>query len=199
MFLGNLFIVGAVLMLIFTFGPAIKEEIGYKINELFQIKYSVEPFSSDRQITPASTDFGIVIPKLAANAPVFANVNPFNKSEYLSVLKSGVAHAKGTALPGEEGNVYLFAHSTDSFLNVGRYNAVFYLIGKLEKGDEIDIFYKGERFKYEVVEKKVVPSADIKYLRNTKNKEEMLTLQTCYPPGTTLKRLIVISKKVAID
>ena len=32
---------------------------------------------------------------------------------------------KGTALPNEtNGNVYLFAHSTDSLLNVGRYNAV---------------------------------------------------------------------------
>lgn len=197
--LGNLLILGAALMLIFTFGPAIKEEVGYKLNELFQIRYSVEPFSSDRQIIPESTDFGIVIPKLAANAPIFANVNPLNKSEYLSVLQKGVAHAKGTALPGEEGNVYLFAHSTDSFLNVGRYNAVFYLIGKLEPGDEIDVFYKGERFKYEVVEKKVVPSQDIKYLRNTKNQQELLTLQTCYPPGTTLKRLIVIAKKVTIN
>ena len=52
----------------------------------------------------------------------------FNKNEFLPVLRKGIAHAKGTALPNEtNGNVYLFAHSTDSLLNVGRYNAVFTL------------------------------------------------------------------------
>jgi hypothetical protein len=40
---------------------------------------------------------------------------------------NGVAHAKGTVFP-HKGNIYLFAHSTDNWWNVGRYNAVFYLL-----------------------------------------------------------------------
>ena len=105
-----------------------------------------------------------------------------------------MAHAKGTAYPGQKGNVYLFAHSTDAFYNVGRYNAVFYLIGKLENGDEIDIYYKDQKIVYEVYEKKVVGADDIKYLGNLGDRNT-LTLQTCYPPGTTLKRLVVVASQ----
>jgi sortase A len=144
------------------------------------------------KILPPNMDFSIVIPKIEASAPVVAAVDPYNEKEFLSALRNGVAHAKGTSYPGSEGNVYIFAHSTDAFYNVGRYNAVFYLIGKLEKGDEIDIYYKGQLYSYEVFDKKVVPPSAIEYLNKVKG-EERLTLQTCYPPGTTINRLIVLA------
>lgn len=84
----------------------------------------------------------------------------------------------------------------DAFYNVGRYNAVFFLLGKLENGDEIDIFYNNERYKYQVINKKVVnPEAVAEYLRENSG-QQTLTLQTCYPPGTTLRRLIVVAKKI---
>ena len=124
-------------------------------------------------------------------------ISPFDSKGYLPVLKEGVAHAKGTGFPGGGRNIYLFAHSTDSFLNFRQYNAVFYLLGKLENGDEIDIFYKNSLFRYEVIEKKVVFPEAIHYLDS--DEEEILTLQTCYPPGTTLKRLIVRAKKKEIN
>jgi sortase A len=108
-------------------------------------------------------------------------------------LKKGVAHARGSVFPGEEGNTYIFAHSTDAFYNVGVYNAVFYLLGKLKPGDEIDVFYKGKLYIYKVYEVKVVEASELKYLGKQKEKST-LTLQTCYPPGTTLKRLIVLAE-----
>jgi len=194
---GNLLILVAFFILFFTFGPAIKNELVYKTRQIADIKYTLEPNpdSRERKLEPPNKDFSIVIPKIAAVAPVFADVDAQDSTKYLSVLKQGVAHAKGTAYPGEFGNTYLFAHSTDAFYNVGRYNAVFYLLGKLEKGDEIDIFYKGERIKYEVSEITVVEPTAVKYLGNVGN-WNTLTLQTCYPPGTTLKRLVVIANQI---
>jgi LPXTG-site transpeptidase (sortase) family protein len=109
-----------------------------------------------------------------------------------------VAHAAGTALPGEGGNVYLFAHSTDAFYNVGKYNAVFYLLGKLSKGDEVFIYYQGEKIRYVVALVKVVKPTDIQYLAGDSDKNT-LTLQTCYPPGTTIDRLVVIANQVDIS
>ncbi len=183
---GNLLILAAGFILFFTFGPAVKEETEYTVRQTFKI---------EKDLTPPNTDFSIVIPKIGAVAPVIANTDPFDPKKYLSVLYKGVAHAEGTALPGEFGNTYLFAHSTDAFYNVGRYNAVFYLLGKLEKGDKIEIYYKGEKIEYEVAEKKIVGPEAVKYLGKL-GEWNTLTLQTCYPPGTTLRRLIVIANQI---
>lgn len=174
------------LILAFIFTPVVGEEIKYEKNKIFDTKVD---------LTPPNKDFSIVIPKIAAVAPVIPNVDSQNKNAYLSALRRGVAHAKGTAYPGGPGNVYLFAHSTDTFYNVGRYNAVFYLIGKLQNGDEIDIYYQGKLIKYEVTQKRVVGANDVKYLGKI-DSENTLTLQTCYPPGTDLKRLVVIAREV---
>ena len=195
-------IVVSLSILIYIFGPVLKEETKYNFDKLAKVKYIVgqeETLNSfEKPLVAPNTDFSIVIPKIAAAAPVVPDVNSQDKFEYLKALRSGVAHAAGTAYPGEPGNVYLFAHSTDSFLNVNQYNAVFYLIGKLKAGDEIDIFYQGRLIKYEVTEKKVVAPDDVKYLGSLGD-EKTLTLQTCYPPGTTLKRLIVVAKQVVTD
>jgi sortase A len=146
-----------------------------------------------RVLTPVDTDFGIIIPKIAANAKVVPLVDAGNYDSYMKALKIGVAHAQGTRFPGEGGNIYLFAHSTDNFWNVGRYNAIFYLLKELDKGDEVDLFYQGRRYVYKTTEKKIVESSDTQYLTEISGSEQV-TLQTCWPPGTTLKRLIIIAK-----
>jgi LPXTG-site transpeptidase (sortase) family protein len=143
-------------------------------------------------LSPISSQFGIVIPKIGANAAIIPNVDSGNQVEYLAALKAGVAHAKGTVFPGVPGNIYLFAHSTDAFWNVGRYNAVFYLLNKLENGDEIDIFYQGIRHKYRVINILTVDPSQTRYLTQLLSYEQ-LTLQTCWPPGTTLKRMLVMA------
>jgi sortase A len=199
LFLSNLLILGGVAILLLIFGSPVFQEVRYQVSRLRRVEYRVleskeEPIEKSKAIliVPESRDFGIVIPKINANARIFANIDPFNELEFLPVLKKGVAHAKETSFPGHGKNIYLFAHSTDAFYNVGRYNAVFYLIGKLKEGDEIDIYYKDRLFKYFVFEKKVVDPRATKYLEP--GNEEILTLQTCYPPGTTLKRLVVRAK-----
>lgn len=186
--LGNILIFVCLTILLFTFGQVATEEVEYQTRTVLQISYP------EKDLTPPNTEFSIVIPKIGASAPVVENVDPFDPNQYLPALFKGVAHAKGTAYPGAFGNTYIFAHSTDSFYNVGRYNAVFYLIGKLEKGDEIDIYYKGEKIVYEVEEKKVVGADAVKYLGKL-GEWNTLTLQTCYPPGTTLKRLVVVANQ----
>lgn len=181
--IGNLLILVAVTILIFTFWPVAKEEVKYDLSQTFHISPT---------LTIPNKDFSIIIPKIGAAAPIIDNVDSQIPANYLPALKKGVAHAKGTAYPGEVGNTYLFAHSTDSFLNVNRYNAVFYLIGKLQKGDEIDVWYKGKEYKYAVSDKRVVAPNASEYL-GPQGMGNTLTLQTCYPPGTTIGRLVVIS------
>lgn len=162
-----------------------------KLAELLQMK-QIEI------LKPEDPEFSIVIPKVGANARVIANVNPASQKEYSEALKRGVAHASNTKLPGEGGHVFLFAHSTDYWWNVGTYNAVFYLLYKLDKGDEVDIFYKRHRFTYHVIGSEVIQPSQVEYLTRKSNKE-FLTLQTCWPPGTTLERLVVFAVPSSVD
>jgi len=145
--IGLLLIIGSLLLIGLIYGPVLKEEFRYQasIIELPQ-----------EGITPESEEFGLVIPKIGVNAKVFSNVDANNPKEYLPLLTQGVAQAKGSSFPGGEGNVFIFAHSADTPLNITRYNAIFYLIGKLEPGDKIIIYFQQVEYNYEVFEKKVL-------------------------------------------
>lgn len=169
-----------------TFGQMANEEQQRKLASEEAQKYGVP------------TDFSIVIPKIAAAAWVVPNVNSANEEEYLAALKLGVSHALGTAFPGNKGTIYLFAHSTNILTNVSKYNAIFYQLKDLEAGDKVIIFYTGKEFIYQVTDKQIVGAKDISWLTDPPagGGEEKLVLQTCWPPGTSLKRLIVIAKPV---
>ncbi len=208
-FLGGVLIIFSLLGLCLIFGKVLFYESEYQVKQVLNIKNNVNDASNGEgkdvsfnakifssELAPPNFDFSIVIPKIGASAPVVADVDPFNEGEFTKALRKGVAHAKGTSLPGDIGNVYIFAHSTDAFYNVGRYNAVFYLIGKLEEGDEIYLYYKGTKYTYSVFDKMVVDPNALQYLGVIEPNVSTLTLQTCYPPGTSLRRLIVLSRKI---
>lgn len=152
--------------------------------------------SSENTIIPVSTEYGIVIEKINANARIVANVNPGNESEYTQALTQGVAAALGSTPPGEPGNLYLFSHSTDAPWNIVRYNAIFYLLRELAPGDRVIIFYQNRRYDYIVFDKAIAKPTDVSYLTN-KYDYPVLTLQTCDPPGTLLNRLIIRAKLVS--
>lgn len=144
-------------------------------------------------IKPVSTEFGLVIEKINANAKIVANVDPGVEKEYIAALREGIAQAKGSTEPGEDGNLFLFSHSTDAPWNIVRYNAIFYLLRELEPGDRVIVFYKDRRYDYIVFDKTTVPGTDLTFLTNRYDRP-VLTLQTCDPPGTVLNRLIVRAK-----
>jgi sortase A len=139
-------------------------------------------------------NYSIYIPKILAKSRVIPNVDVGERKEYEWALKLGVAEAAGLSHPGHRGTTYLFAHSVGTRADFARYNAIFYLLHKLEAGDGIEVVYKGELFKYHVETKEVVAANELKYL-TPQNEEERLVLQTCYPPGTTWKRLVVVAKR----
>lgn len=180
---GSFLIVASLILFIFIFAPVAKVEINYSLNK---------PKLTINQIKPLDKTFGIVIPKINANAKIIANVDPYNSNIYQLALTKGVAQAKGSAIPSEIGNMFLFSHSSANLLEATRYNSVFYLLSKLEKQDEIYIFYKNVKYKYVVSETKIVDAKDVSYL-NPESKVRTLTLMTCWPPGTNYKRLLVIA------
>ncbi|OGM88323.1 hypothetical protein A2614_00420 [Candidatus Woesebacteria bacterium RIFOXYD1_FULL_40_21] len=198
----------AVISIIFTLGPVVKEEVLYDLGfKKFQVPYSQADLAKADSIVQVQKEaaiygvgsyFSVIVPKIGAYSDIVANVDASDEKEYLSALEKGVAHAKGTYFPGQGENIFLFSHSTDSPVNIARYNAVFYLLGKLETGDKIIVFFADKKYEYRVEEKKVVAANDTSWLTN-KGQGERLILQTCDPPGTTWKRLLVIAKPVRVD
>jgi sortase A len=189
----------SVLFLVLIFYPVVREEIKYQFSAkgnnvvVETTSQAGENKLADKNvIVPVDTDFGIVIPKISANTKVIADVDWKDSQKYQRSLTQGVAQAKGTANPGEEGNLFIFAHSGADFLEANRYNAVFYLLDKMEQGDEIDIFFQGQKYTYVVTDRKTINAEEIKYMDATPG-QKTLTLMTCWPAGTTLKRMVVMA------
>lgn len=180
----SLVFLGASLLLL-IYWPVAKEEVRYAVSN--PAKNTIQT------IIPVDKQFGIVIPKIGANAHVIANIDPYNQRQYEIALTKGVAHAKGSALPNQAGNVFIFAHSAGNFYEANQFNAVFYLLDKLQKGDEIYLFYQNQKLKYTVTDKKTVDASAVNYLSKG-GTDQTLTLMTCWPPGTTFKRLLILAK-----
>lgn len=146
--------------------------------------------ATPEEAIPVDTSFGIVIPKIGANSRVIPNVDPYEEAVYQQSLTLGVAHAAGTVFPGDTGNMFIFAHSAATPVDADIYNAVFYLLTKLEKGDPVYVFYLNQRYIYIVDEVKIVNEEEVSYLQSSSDKKT-ITLMTCWPAGTTARRLLV--------
>ncbi len=218
-FLGYFIFFTGLIGFIFILGPLVQAEAKYRTDKIFGVRRTLSTniiTSSDTPpspgvegpssfnnvsakeniITPVSTDYGIVIEKINANAKIIANVDPADEKAYVAALTSGVAEASGSTPPGQPGNLYLFSHSTDAPWNIIRFNAIFYLLKELEVGDKVVIFRNNVRYDYVVFDKNIASPNDISYLTNRYD-APVLTLQTCDPPGTLLRRLIVRAKLVS--
>jgi LPXTG-site transpeptidase (sortase) family protein len=138
---------------------------------------------------------GITIPSLFIDEPVIYNVDPNNEIVYLEALRNGIAHASGTTFPGAGGLGYYFAHSSTPTL-VRQFNAIFYLLDKLAIGDEVYIFHDGTRYDYKIFAKQITDPTDLSFLHH-QYETETIVLQTCWPPGTTTKRLLVFARRTS--
>lgn len=104
-------------------------------------------------------------------------------------LDWGIGHLPGSAMPGEDGNVVLIGHN---FIAGGKIH--FTLLHKAAVGDSIYLFSNGKRYLYQINGRKIVEPSDIEVAQKSPTAE--LTMITCYPPGTTKKRLVMTAKPV---
>lgn len=148
--------------------------------------------ATDSHSIASFEDFHLVIPILSLDAPVIADVDGSNREEYFKALENGVAHFKGTAKPGEGSNIFIFGHSSFYRNKPGNYKEIFKDLEKVKSGDEIILWYQKKEFRYQVSEIKVVNPDQVSVLQPTS--KEQVTLMTCVPPRTTLKRLIIIAQ-----
>lgn len=204
---GNALILIALISIFYTFWPLISVTSRHFADDITGKKFEAaqaqtfgdllnKKDENIKVLAPKDPNFSLIVEKIGADAPIVPNVDPANKDIYTQALRRGVAHALGTSFPGHPGVTYLFAHSTDTIFNVPRYNAIFYLLGDMKAGDRIVVFFAGKRYDYTVTEVKITDAEDVSYL-TMQTQNQILVLQTCYPPGTSWKRLLIIAKPAA--
>lgn len=206
---GNFIFLTGLQILVFSHAPILYSELKFALNPPRNYPVatkehqdgSIEVENKDDSnivaFEPVNPNYSIIIGKIGVNAPVVEDVSMVNQAEYSEALRYGVAHARGTALPGEEGNSFLFAHSSLNFWQLGPYATVFNLLNKLEDGDLVTVYYDGKPYVYQVFENTVIPGWNTEPFYEEYD-ESVLTLITCDPPGSTVNRRVIKAKFVNV-
>lgn len=139
--------------------------------------------------------YNLLIPKISVTAPIIINVDGNNKDEYNKALENGVAQLKGSALPGRNGNAFVFGHSSYLADKPGNYKEIFKNMNDLNPGDLFEVQSKSARYVYRITNKKVVEPNDVSVAEQNVSIKQM-TLMTCWPVGTTKQRMIVVGELV---
>jgi LPXTG-site transpeptidase (sortase) family protein len=128
---------------------------------------------------------------------IASNVESSNEAVYNQYLKNGVAHFKGTPLPGDGGNSFIYGHSAvESFFSRHRDlpETIFSRLNDIDIGQKVVVNRDEKVLEYIVRNKKIVEPDDFAILQPVQNKETV-TLMTCWPLGLGTKRLIVIAER----
>jgi sortase A len=100
-------------------------------------------------------------------------------------LKKGPGHYRGSAYPGQRGNVVISGHRTT-------YGAPFYRLNEIAAGDEIRITTREAVYVYRVLESRIVAPTDLSVV--VSNNDARLTLTTCHPRFSARQRLIIVAE-----
>lgn len=142
--------------------------------------------TTKKTVTPVDT-YSLTIPKLRIKA---ARVKIGSDD-----LTNNLIHYGGTGLPGKYGNTVIFGHSVlPQFFNPNNYLTIFSTLPTLKEGDTFLVKFDGVEYEYEVIGWRVTDPDDVSGLEQRYD-SSYITLVTCVPPGTYLKRLWVTARQ----
>lgn len=139
------------------------------------------------------------IPSLKVNVPIIWTKDTKN---FNTDLQTGVVHYPGTALPGEIGTAYISGHSSNFVWAKGDYNQVFAHLGDLADNTSFKVTLVGKDGRdiilhYVVTGRKEFAPTDQEQFKNTG--ESVVALSTCWPVGSTAKRLVVFGTLTQVE
>lgn len=136
-------------------------------------------------------DNSIFIPKIGVKAPIGWDVS---SEQITQELEKHVVHIAGSVKPGSKGNVFLTAHSSNYWWKSGEFNTIFALLPELKKDDQIILTYQGKFYYYKISSTLEVKPLEVNnYFASSATQ---LTLMTCVPVGTNLKRLLIFATPI---
>lgn len=177
-----------------------KEE---KFNSIETLASQAKRAEVDLWITITPYENRIIIPKIGKNIPLIdikqetvEGIDELNNI-FMEELENGVVRYPGSAKPGQDGNTFIFGHSSNFPWMEWDYNDVFSLLDKVTFDDEVIVYYEQKKYTYKIRTKEVIRPGDVSVLKRDKGKSE-ITLMTCWPIGTTLNRMILIGELVDV-
>lgn len=146
-------------------------------------------FSKDLSVSGQETrpqEFFVTIPKLKIEKAK-VKVDSLRFDNNLALFPQ-------TPLPGEVGNSFITGHSVlPQFNDPENYRAIFTKLSDLEIGDDVYVEINDQKLHFAVQYLKIIDPHDLSVLAPISQDGHNLTLMTCVPPGTNLKRLVVIT------
>ncbi|MFA4996283.1 MAG: sortase [Patescibacteria group bacterium] len=171
-------------------------DYGQQILESINLNNNQSTLATNLPPLPQLEDNHLKVPSIDVVAPITWKINNEPKSVSDNLI-NGLIQINGTALPGEKGNIFITGHSSNYPWIKSDYNNVFALLNKVVVGDVIHLKYSNQDYLYRVNNIKVVQPDDLSPMAQTSN--PTLTLMTCTPVGTSLRRLIVTAKQYYPD
>lgn len=139
------------------------------------------------------------IPAIGVDAPIIWS-HAVSEEEVLEELEQGIVHTAGTPVPSMRGNSYITGHSSYYSWSKSSFKDVLRDVHKLKVGDKIIFDTKlsnGKNMKVIYVVSQagvVVLPSDDRLFAESEGYE--VTLATCWPIGTNLKRMMIKAKLV---
>jgi sortase (surface protein transpeptidase) len=154
------------------------------------------PGGAVRNPTPIKKDVPALLEMPSKNLSVPLTFSSSVKNMEVD-LRNGLVHYPGTPLPGETGTAYISGHSSGYPWDKSKYKDVFAILGDVPDGTSFSITLTtndGKKMKYNyVVERRgEYAAADQAQFVNTA--DSMVALSTCWPVGTTARRLVLFAK-----
>lgn len=139
------------------------------------------------------------IPSLKIEVPVMWTKDPKN---FDKDLQSGVVHYPGTAMPGQIGTSYISGHSSNFAWAKGSYNRIFSKLGDLADNTSFSVTVytregKEVTLHYVVTSRQEFKATDQAQFQNFP--KSVVALSTCWPIGTTQRRLVVFGELTQVE
>jgi sortase A len=122
----------------------------------------------------------LVVPSMLLDTPIFDGND-------ISTLRKGLWRRPNTSTPDRGGNTVIVGHRF-TYTNP---RGLFYSLDKVQRGDEMAVFWQGKRYLYRVTRTVVVAPTEVEVEAPTDNPQ--LTLYTCTPLWRPTERLVVVA------
>lgn len=178
--------------------PSLSKDITVSTQELLNQKLDSYNISFNT-LPPAQR---IIIPSIWIDTPIVwtqvKDYDAFINWDFSSEMEQWIVKYPTSPNPGEWWNTFIFWHSSQEYRKHNKYGTVFRNLPSLSAWDEIQVVWQGKLYTYKIMASEVVSTKKVNdtYQQFSNLKKESITLMTCYPIGTTQKRLMVYAEKV---
>lgn len=147
------------------------------------------------EIIRVAPDPKIIIPSVGIDAPVVYGMTSIAEPDVQRALQDGVLHYANSPKPGQPGNSVYVGHSSNVPWAPGNYKFIFAPLEQLQLNEIFHLNYEGIQYTYRITSIEVVMPDNVSVLASTDN--PTVTLITCTPIGTNLKRLVIKAEQIS--